>query len=214
MTVLLTKDTDPWQDTTAIMVSNVVIPKTSGYGIRVDTASPSFGWKDLTGQVHIKATGASDPGFNVYRTNIRQYQFAVGREVWLEYHMPHDYLPGSEMFIHAHWSLITTEVENVTWGFDLTYAKGYARGLFNATVNCTKLLASTGVAYTHMISEVQCTGGALLTTANLEVDGLLLVRCYLSANSGAADPFLHFVDLHYQSNGVMGTKDKNYPFYS
>jgi len=28
------------------------------------------------------------------------------------------------------------------------------------------------------------------------------------------EPFIILVDIHYQSNGVMGTKDKNFPFYT
>ena len=44
-----------------------------------------------------------------------------------------------------------------------------------------------------------------------------MVRLYRDASDAAdtldQDPFVHYVDIHYQSTG-MGTKDKNTPFYT
>ena len=30
-------------------------------------------------------------------------------EVWNEFHVPHDYVPGSDLYIHVHWSQITVD---------------------------------------------------------------------------------------------------------
>jgi hypothetical protein len=69
-----------------------------------------------------------------------------------------------------------------------------------------------------MVAETQITiaGGSAtqLDTATLEVDGLILVRLYVSANtlSAASDPFIFTSDIHYQSTGVT-TKSKSPNFY-
>ena len=61
--------------------------------------------------------------------------------------------------------------------------------------------------------------GSQIDSDDLEVDGVILVRVYLSSNditvsSGSVpDPFLHYVDLHYQSTGI-GTKAKVPDFWT
>lgn len=196
-----------------VVTGSIIVPKTSGIGILVDTAAPTYAWHDLLGRISVRGAGGQDPGFNVYRTSIRQFQFAVGDECWVEYHIPHDYAPNTDVYVHMHWSLTDTTVETVTWGVSASYAKGHGDGVFPAVVTTTVAEASTGVAYTHFITEVQITGVGLLDKSLLEPDGLILVRTYLSANSGATEPFLHFTDLHYQSTNI-GSKQKSPPFYT
>lgn len=193
-------------------LGDFILPKTAGNGIRVDLDSPTFGWRDLLGRISVRGIGGADPNFAVYRTNLRQFQYSVNDESWIEFHIPHDYVPNTDCFLHTHWSVITTVVETVTWGFNVSYAKGHGQAVFPVTVNTTVAQASNGTAYTHFIAETQITGGALLDASLIEPDGLILVRVYLSANSGAIEPFLHFCDLHYQSTNI-GTKQKSPDFY-
>jgi hypothetical protein len=52
----------------------------------------------------------------------------------------------------------------------------------------------------------------------MEVDGIIMCRLYLDSNDiitsgGTVNPFVHFVDLHYQSTGI-GTKGKAPNFYN
>lgn len=200
-------------DAPLVLGDNLTLPKAAGKGIRVDKVSPSFGWRDLLGRISVRGIGGTDPTFAVYRANIRQFQYSVGDESWIEFHIPHDYVPGSDCFLHAHWSLITNVVETVTWGFDVSYAKGHGQAAFPATVNATVAQASNGTAFTHFIAEVQISGAALVPVGTIEPDGVMLVRVYLSANTGAVEPFLHFADLHYQSTNI-GTKQKAPDFYT
>ena len=206
-------------------IGDIIVPKTSGVGIKVDTASPTFGWADLLGQVHARGTGATDPSWATYQVGIKQFQFSVNDEIWNEFHIPHDYLPGSNIYIHAHWSHNATTVTGgtVTWGFEFTYAKGHNQAAFFTPITPTKSGNASTVQYRHMIHEIAISSaspGALeMNTSLLEVDGLILVRTYLSANnmtvsSGLApEPFLHYVDLHYQTTNI-GTKNKIPNFYS
>lgn len=200
----------------------LILSKDAGIGVKVDTESASYPWLDLLGQVHLDAEAASNrPDFNVYRAGLKQYQFTVNDQVYNEYHLPHDYVPGTDIYIHAHWSHISASVASggVTWGFEVSYAKGHNQAPFSVPLTVTVTQAASPVQYQHMIAETQLSAvggaGGLLDTDDLEPDGVILLRAYLSANdmSVAADPFMHYVDLHYQSTGI-GTKQKAPNFYS
>ena len=201
-----------------------VVPKAQGVGFKVDMDAPTFPWHDIIGNVHARGVGATDPGWATYQGNIKQYQFAVNDEIWHEFHIPHDYLPGSDIFLHLHWSHAATTVTggSLTWGFNATYAKGHNQAAFPATVDPTLVAAASTTRYQHIISEVQLSAetptGTQLDSDNLEPDWIVLVRVYLSANnitvSGGQppEPYLHYGDLHYQSIGI-GTKQKAPDFY-
>jgi hypothetical protein len=201
--------------------SGFTLGKAQGIGAKVDIAVPTYPWLDLLGNIKYDPEAAANrPDLNVYRGNIKQYQFAASDQAYLSFHMPHDYVPGTDIFIHAHWSHISTTVTSgsVTWGFEASYAKGHNRGAFSAPVTPTILQAASTVQYRHLIAETQLSAaggaGSLLVTENLEPDGVVLVRAFLSANtiSAAANPFMHYCDLHYQSTGI-GTKQKAPDFY-
>jgi hypothetical protein len=208
-----------------IQSTGITVPKASGSGIKIDTASAGYGWHDLLGAIVARNTGLTAPGFVVYRGGIYAYQFAVNDEAFIEFHMPHDWAPGTDIYIHAHWSHTATTVTggSVTWGFEVSYAKGHNQAAFSAPVTATILQNASTTQYQHMIAEVQLSAASpsasQIDTDNLEVDGLILCRVYLSANaitvSGGAvpDPFLHFVDIHYQTTNV-GTKQKAPNFYT
>lgn len=203
------------------ITGDVYLPKTSGVGIKVDTSTPTFGWRDIIGRLQVRGTGSNDPSWASYITNIRQWQFAVNKEIWVEYHMPHDLVPATDLHLHVHWSHNSASVTtgSVTWGFDFTYAKGFDQAAFGATTNTTVQQNGSTTQYQHMIAEVQITAaspsGSQINNNVLEVDGLLIVRAYLSANtlSAATDPFIHSIDVHYQSTN-LATKAKAPNFYT
>lgn len=190
-------------------------------------------WHDMLGPISIRGVGASDPSYNVLTGGIRGYQFDANEEVFVEFHVPHDYVPGTDLYLHFHWSVNgkttagvtggTITGGTVTWGAEVTYAKGHAQAAFAAPVTFT--VASQTVSSTllkHYITEGQLSASSpsasQLDTDILETDGLILVRGYLSANnitvgSGATPaPFLHMIDIHYQSSN-LGTRNKSPSFY-
>lgn len=203
---------------------NVVIQKTSGIGIQVEIASPTFPFRDLLGNVFARNTGSSKPTFTVYRDTVEDYQFGVGDEEFFKFHIPHDYVAGTDLFIHIHWSHIGTFVTGgtVTFEYEATYAKGYNQAAFPATVTGTVVGTASAVQYQHIISEDQLSdptpAAGELDTDDLEPDGIIIMRVELQANAITVsegvvpEPFIHYVDIHYQSTN-MGTKDKNVPFY-
>ena len=203
----------------------IVMPNASGEGIRLDTTTPAYGWADITGAltIHEPGGGGSDPAYNVWKGNIRAYEFnsVNSDEMFVEFHMPHDYVPGTDIYIHAHWSHNQPDVTtgSVTWSFECTYAKGHDQAAFGTNVIPTVNQAASTTQYFHQIAEVQLSAASpsatQLDSDDLEVDGLILVRVLHTTNTmdGGANPFLHMVDLHYQTTGIP-TKNRSPNFYT
>lgn len=206
----------------ALLTDDLTLSKTSGKGIKIDTGTPTFGWRDLLGQIRTRGVGSDDPTDATYNGNIKAYKFAVGDECWVDYHIPHDYVLGTDIFLHFHWSHNSGAVTggSVTWGADITYAKGHDQAAFPASVNTTVVGNASTTQYQHIITEIQVSAsapsGSQIDTDDLEPDGVIMIRGYLSANNMAGatpDPFLHFKDIHYQSTNIA-TKNKVPDFYS
>jgi hypothetical protein len=205
-----------------IPTNHLVLAKTSGVGIKVDAAgTPTFGWRDIIGQVVARGSPAVDPAFNIFRTPIRAYQFTVNDEVYIAYHLPHDYVPGTDLHLHAHWAHASATVTSgsVTWTFESTYAKGHNQAAFIAPLTTTAVQTASTTQYQHMVAEtaISSTGGSatLIDNALFEPDGIIMVRVRLTANTmnGTPEPFMFTCDLHYQSTNI-GTKQKAPVFYT
>ena len=199
----------------------IILDKVSGTGLKVDAAAPTFPWRDLTGAIVVKATGAGRPTFATYKGNIEEYQFAINDKAEFTYHIPHDYVPGSDILLHVHWSHISTSVTGgtVTFGYELTYAKGHNQAPFGANKTGTIAGTASAVQYQHIVSEVQISASSpsasQIDSDDLEPDGLILVELFFNANNmtGATpDPFVHEMDVHYQSINI-GTKQNAPNFY-
>jgi len=207
----------------------IIIPKASGNGIKVDIVNPTFGYRDILGDIKILSPGASDPTLAVFRDNIRAFSFsnAVTNEVYFAFHIPHDYVINSDIFIHAHWSqnLVDTggpagAPGTVKWSFEVSYAKGHNQAIFPASFITYVTQVASDAQYRHMIAEIQLS--ALIPTATqidsslLEPDGVILIRCFRDPTDMADTlnkvPFLHYVDIHYQSSNIA-TKAKAPDFY-
>lgn len=197
---------------------SLAIPKAQGYGIKVDSAgTPTFGWHDLFSQ--LTSDGYNGPTWELYSGGIKQLSFTETASAYFSYHIPHDYVVGSDIFIHSHWSHNCANVTggDVTWSYELTYAKGHGQAAFGTPILLSGTQISSTIQYNHMIIESQASiaGGSptQLNTSLIEPDGLIFGKVYLSANNitvssgGVPNPFLHTVDIHYQSTS-MGTKQR------
>ena len=202
--------------------NDIILSKTSGNGIKVDTATPTFPWRDLTGAIVVKVTGAGRPSFITYKGNIEEYQFAINDKAEFTYHIPHDYVPGSDIHLHVHWSHISAAVTGgtITFGYELVYAKGHNQAPFGTNKVGTIVATASATQYQHIVSEIQISAaspsGSQIDSDDLEPDGLILIELFLNANNmtGATpDPFVHEMDVHYQSTNI-GTKQKAPNFYT
>lgn len=223
-------------DNVDIGTGYLVLSKATNMGIKVDSASPTFGWADITSDITAKNTGVSAPTWAVFRGALYAYKFTNGaeREAWINFHIPHDYVPGTDMYIHAHWAQATVDTGGtagvpgvIQWVWDISYADGYGTAggaadpfIAAKTIDITQQGSTT--QYGHMIAEVQFTNNGGNSTHidrnTIQVDGVIMARIHCDSGHPShtlnQDPFLLFCDIHYQTNGVRGTKDKNYPFYT
>ncbi len=210
----------------ATIDGDIILPKTSGKGIKVDTTVPTFGFKDIIGDQFSKNTGATKPTLAPYNGAIKSWQFGVGDEAYISYHIPHDYVAGTPIFLHIHWSHILTTVTGGTLTFKATSisAKAHDQQAFNSTPKVGTFIGTAStVQYQQILSEVQYSDdtptGLEIDTADLEPDSVIELTLEVDANNitvssgGVPDPFIHYVDIHYQSTNI-GTKDKVPNFYT
>lgn len=203
---------------------NPVMEKTSGVGVKVDTTTPTFPWEDILGDVRPKTTGAGTPAVATFiGGNCQQYAFGANDVCDFVYHIPHHYLPGSDIFWHVHWAHNGTNITgNVVFTYYLTYAKGFNQANYGAEVTGTITYDTTDIAttpqYRARVDEVQISAstptGSQIDTGNIEVDGLLLMRLKLTTlpTITAGSLFIMTCDIHHQSIGI-GTKQKAPNFY-
>lgn len=199
----------------------LTFPNEAQNGIMIDPKDPQFGWKDLLGPILVRGIGVADPTFDVFIGAVRQYKFAVNDEVYLVFHMPHDWAVGTDMFLHVHWAhnVIGVTTGTVTFSAEMTFAKGFDQEAFSATKTMTIMQDASTTQYQHMVAEAQMTipGGSttLLNTNDLEVDGIILVKLQLTDNTmdAGALPFVFTSDIHYQST-QLSTKNKSPDFYT
>lgn len=206
--------------------TGLVVSKDSGHGIKVDTVTPTWGWKDLLGYVNPKNTAPGALVRTLYiGTDIYDWAMTVNDVCDFNFHIPHDYVPNSNMYIHVHWSHNGTAISgNIQFTFYHTYAKGHNQADFYAqktitttTYNTTNV--ATTPQYRHRIEETQFSsaGGSatLCDSGIIEVDGVVMgqIKLTTAPTVSGGSVFLHYVDLHYQSTN-MTTKNKAPNFYT
>lgn len=208
-----------------IIANQGILNKASGNGIKIDINTPTFGWRDLLGDVFARNVGASKPSFTTYRDTLLDFQFAAGKEEYFKFHIPHDYVLGTDIHLHIHWSHTGTLVTGgtITFGYEISYAKGHNVAAFPASVGTTFNGTASITQYQHIITETQISAtepdANQIDSDNLLPDGVIIARLEVNANNitvsggGVPDPFIHFVDIHYQSTGIA-TKNKVPDFYA
>jgi hypothetical protein len=206
---------NPWH---IVAQDSITLPKATGKGFLVDVDNPTYCWKDLTGYIIVDANSATHrPTFGLFVGNIKAWQFSIDDEIFIQFHLPHDWVPGTDLYIHTHWAhnSVSTPIGTCTWSFESSFAKGFNQAAYSNTVT-TSVIADMAVpTRQHIVSETQLSGTGinLLSTTDLEVDGLILMRVSLTGNTSGVNPFLQFCDIHYQSTNI-GTKNKAPGFYS
>lgn len=203
-----------------------VYPKTKGIGVKIDTASPDWGWHDLLSTGFVDPTSPNQPEFKILRGTVKDFYFQEDDEMLARFHIPHDYAPGTDLYIHVHWchELTTVNGGSCTFGFEHLYTKGHAQGAWTPTKIVSISQNASTTQYQHLIAEASLSisggSGTQLDTDDIEADGLILCRFFLDSNditvSSGLPPdgiFVHFVDIHYQSTGLP-TKNRGPDFWT
>ena len=203
--------------------NSLSFPKDAGVGLKIEN---QYGWKDLTGDVTPRTGGTNAPTLKNFIGNIREYAYVSQDQGDTRFHLPHDYVPGSDLFIHVHWGHNGTNISgSLRVDFNVAYAKGHNQSAFNTPFTASLIVPSLNISnsprFIHRVDEIQLStpGGSanLLDSNQIEVDGLLLINYSVTtiptiSGGSSAAPFLFTVDLHYQSTN-MATKNKSPNFY-
>jgi hypothetical protein len=173
------------------------------------------GWGDITADLGSgKVAGANQPTWSTFRDGIQAYEFSATqmKELWITFHVDHDYKDGSSVYPHVHWSPNTTSTGTVRWGFEYTVAKGHDQAAFPASVTVyVETTISSNKQYQHIISEVVDNDAF----DAFEPDTLILMRIFRDA-AHANDTFPDTVhaftaDIHFLGDGQF-TPNKTAPF--
>lgn len=194
---------------------NLILPGTSGLGVTLgDRAANNFGWNDILGQIDTRIGGTNPTWSQIGAGPFYAYAFALNDECFVQYHIPHDIVPGSDIHLHCHWLSSGTSTNTVKWEWYYSFAKGFNQAAFNTTgTQITAEQAGSGTAYQHMVTETTGITIAALT----EPDGFLMTRMRRVTNGGADNADTIYVltaDVHYQSTGISSTANKSPGFYA
>lgn len=175
------------------------------------------GWNDLVTEVTIRSGSA--PVIAQFRDGIYLYSFDAGtpQECFAAFHFRHDYIAGTMVYPHVHWTTNTTNTGTVRWGVEYTLARRHdSTGLraFGATNTIyIEHNIATPSQYTHFVNESPDSFG--IPGTDLEEDSILLCRFFRDASDGNDTfpdaVFLITVDVHYQCN-TLCTPSRFPPF--
>lgn len=200
-----------------------IIDKAASSGIKVDTTTPTYPWRDLIAAANAKTSGGTAPMLAAFRGgNCRRWFYWAGDQVDCEYHIPHDYVPGTDLFLHIHWGHNCTAISgNFVLKVSMSYAKGYNTDIFDPELVFTMTIPATNLTvaprYGHIVSEVQISSSTPNATqfnsSTIQVDGELVVNVTVvtapTMSGGTQNtPYMGHIDVHYQSMNV-GTKQKD-----
>lgn len=173
------------------------------------------GWRDNIVQLDVQFGNPDAPVLNIFRDGIHAYAFFAGEmsEAFANFHIDHDYAPGTALYPHVHWAIQTNAVGTVRWGIEWTYAKGHGQMAFGPTQTVYVEQASNGIAYTHFVAEVSDANA--IPGTDIETDGIIMCRFFRDGahpnDTLDADVFVFCVDLHYQASQLT-TPNKAPPF--
>lgn len=185
-------------------------------------------WRDLLGDITPKTSGVGSPTLSAFRGgNVRGFAYSAGDDGDAIFHIPHDWAPGTDLFLHLHWAHNGTAISgNLVVNYYMTYAKGHDQADFPVETTATLTVSTPNIAtvpqYRHRVDEIQITSatptGAQFNTSNIEVDGILMVHFDVATiptitGGSPNEPFLITLDVHYQSD-MFGTANKVPNFYA
>jgi len=169
------------------------------------------GWSDMIMPFLSASAGpaVSSPGWVKFRDNgagstgvyVRGFDDTIQEELFINFHINHDYKRGTNWYPHIHWSPMTAGVGVVRWGMEWTYAvrNDITPAAFPTTAFTYIEQAASGTPYAHQIAEIPDPG---ITLPNCEPDTLVIVRVFRDAghvnDTYVGDAIGLFLDAHYQ----------------
>ena len=173
------------------------------------------GWDDYDADFSSgTSTPSKEPSFQNMGNGLYAYNFDVGHDRFINFHIKHDIEVDSKVYPHVHWCPETTMIagETVSWEFMFVAPKGFHQGesffaapttiVFNYTADGTELAGE------HIITECSDIDSILAP----EVDSVMYARVTRNTGTYGSGVYGIKADLHYRK-GRISTKNKAPNFY-
>jgi len=166
------------------------------------------GYHDLKPTGGYTPGGAASPSVSVFIAPLYELGFdgsGTNNIATYRFHIPHDFVEGSDFFFHVHWALNTVSpTGNVKWKVTWRYAQGYEHDAFD-TQYVTTLPDATvsSTQYAHHITESAAVTPASMSGKTVRTDGMIIAsleRDTTDTNNDTA--FMLEFDIHYLSDGT------------
>jgi hypothetical protein len=177
------------------------------------------GWFDNVSQLFLRDTeNSADPATFVGNIALRRFIPGEMREAFAEFHIPHTWKPGTDMFPHVHFTLLSSAAGTVRWGFEYIFAQthrsaGVIRYPETSQTIYIEQVVPAGSERIHFVAESEVG----IPGEGLEVDGMMLVRLFRDGahpnDTFAQDVFGITVDLHTEIDRYS-TPFRFPPFYT
>ena len=138
------------------------------------------GWFDNVSQLYLRDTeNSADPAPFVGGIALRRFIPGEIREAFAEFHIPHTWKPGSDMFPHVHFTILTSQGGTVRWGFEYIVARthrseGVIRYAETTEILYIEQVIPPGSERIHFVAESEIP----IPGAPLEVDAMILARLF------------------------------------
>ena len=179
-------------------------------------AGEEYGWNDnIQWFSAARGRGTAEPVWRDMGNGHYGYHFTAGDELFVHFHILHDYKQGTNAYPHTHFLVDEVMVagQQITWLFGYVIAKGHQQGesLTAAETVFDMTYTATGaeVAGEHIILE--CSD--LQAFDLIEPDTVINGRYKLIAENVTGEIFGILGDLHYLADRE-GTVNKSPDFYS
>jgi hypothetical protein len=179
------------------------------------------GWFDNVSQLYLRDTAESaDPAPFIGGISLRRFIPGEMREAFAEFHIPHTWKPGTMMYPHVHFTILSAAAGTVRWGFEYCFARTQRSNAFTryqettATIYLEQEIAANSER-THFV--VEAAQGQGIPGTDLEVDGMILCRVFRDGahpnDTFEQDVFGITVDLHTEIDRYS-TPFRFPPFYT
>lgn len=214
---------DKQEETNGAMYGTTLLDPAQEYTVWAD-----YWWYDLIWDITPKTSWVGAPSLDAFRWwNVRAFRYSVWDDGDCVFHMPHNYAPGTNLYIHLHWGHNGTAISwSLVVNFYVSYAKWHNQENFTAEKTIALTVSTPNIAtvpqYRHRVDEVQLStvwgSASLLDTSSLEVDWIILVHYDVATiptiTGGVGnEPFFFTIDIHYQASR-FATKNKTPNFYT
>lgn len=177
------------------------------------------GWFDLQSPIYTRP-GGNSPGFVSFKGRITRPELEYGKEqeVFCDWHINHDWKPGSMLYPHVHFTTKSNMSGNIMFHVEYTYAAGFGSTKPSTFCDIQEIMIEYYIppnsAGIHFIAEAA--EGYGIPGTNLEVDSVIMGCIHrhdgMMSNEMTDSVILVQADLHYEKDR-MSTPNRKPNFY-